>query len=491
HRAEYAESFPVQWAAEWGLPVTLGLVGVLAMGLRRALGKVRSTERAGALAAVASIAVHELVDFSLELVGVAVVGSAVLAAAVGPRRQSRTSNVEAPEPLRLRQTAAPLIIAGAVLLLVLAPSLVQGSVRSLQDELTGAMQAGERERFRERLEHGLALHPSEPIFPLLAAAEGVRNADPSAVEWINRSMELAPGWAGPHVLAARWLWARGAENQAMLEAREAASRSPTAPRSFLCAKLRRHPNATHLWTRATPEGPMRVPFLQVAIRCMPPGSDAAAKLDAMLLEANPGALRPRLRQARRLADAGKADQAVRRLATLAERQPGKSEVWLALARAQVAAGEPRKAVASVERAEQLRGDRVAVLRVRARAQAALEDFEGMRDTLEQLRGLSGASAGRVAKALTFEGDLWQQAGRPAKAVAAYARANRVDPRRDRLERVAQVAEDMGDRMQAFRIYLELCQRFSDVPRFCEARDRLRRTMRESIPLEDAAGPNSE
>jgi hypothetical protein len=478
YRAEHPENLVVQWAAEWGLPVALALIGVIAWALRRAAVELRSLERAGALAAVGSIAAHDLVDFSLELAGVAVVGAALIGAAI-PSRSPRATPEAKGAPWR--RSVLPVLAAGAGLLLVLSPTLARGSVRALHDDLVKELSARDRKQFAERLQHALALHPSEPVFPLLAATEAVQHGDPSAPRWLNRSMTLAPAWPSPHVVAARWLWTQGAHTQAMLEIRQAAERSPGVTRPFLCDVVRRRDDAGELIALAAPEGILRAPFLEVASTCLHPRSPAAVATDALLLEAEPAAVPPLLRQARRRMWDGEPQEAVLTLRRGLDKHRDRAEVWLALAEAEVAAGDPDAALEAVRRAEGLPGDHREILRAKARNLGALGDEDGMREALQQLRGLSGGAPEQVARALAFEGELWEASGQRAQALRAFEQAHRVAPRRDRLERVARAAQALGDRRRAFRAYLELCQTHPDVERYCQQKERVQRSMKKASP----------
>jgi hypothetical protein len=485
YRADHAENTFVQWAVEWGLPVTLALLVALALSLRSALGESRSPARAGALAAVGSIVVHDLTDFSLELTGVAVVAAAVLGAAVATRRPRR--RLQAAEPVPWRRSMLPWLVGGGALLLGLLPTLAHGSVPSLQEELLAALHQGDRERFREDLRGALALHPSEPAFPLLAATEAVRHGDPRAPRWINRAIETAPDWPAPRLVAAEWLWAQGARPQAMLEVREAARLSPGATRQFLCHALRGEDDAGSLLERGAPEGIMRAPFLEVAASCLGPRSPAAGEVDALLLATAPDALPPRLRRIRRLLRSRDLEEAHTQALEAARQHPQESQVLHVLAEVQVELGNPAAALETLEKAEAVPGDRRALLRARAEAFAALGDHDAMGETLQELRGFAGGSPEQVAKALSFEGGLWERHGHPAQALRAFDEAHRVAPRRDRLERVAESALALGDRGRAFRTYLELCQTYPEVERFCRQEQRLRRSLDKGapVPLENA------
>ncbi|MFW6023799.1 MAG: O-antigen ligase family protein [Myxococcota bacterium] len=478
YRAEHPESFPVQWAAEWGIPAALLLIGVLGAGLLRGVRQARSQAHAGALAAVISIAAHDLVDFSLELVGVAVVAAAVLGAAVGLRiPRLRTGDGRRPSPAH---TAVPVLTGGLLLLLLVTPTLARGSQRALHDDLVQNLERGDRAGFEEHLARALRLHPSDPIVAVLAATEAVRHGDRRAPAWLNRAMSLAPSWPAPHLLAAKWLWARGARDQAMVELRAAAELAPGLTRRFICDTLGRAEDASALIERAAPrESALRAAFLEVASTCLTPTSQVARRVDRLLLEAQPRSVSAAIRVARRQAQAGDAAGALSALQTLAQEHPHDRSAWLALAGTALEAGELGLARQALGRAERLEGDPKPVLRLTAQTQAREGDLDAARTTLQRLRGLSGSSTREMANALDFEGDLWRRTDHIAQALRAYDKAHRIDPSARRLEKVARTAEALGDRVRALRAYLELCQTYPDVARYCDRRQRLEQTIRGS------------
>lgn len=64
----YSENLPVQWASEWGLPITLALLVVIIWSIARGFRLRRSHAHLGGLAGLVAIGTHQLADFSLSLI---------------------------------------------------------------------------------------------------------------------------------------------------------------------------------------------------------------------------------------------------------------------------------------------------------------------------------------------------------------------------------------------------------------------------------------
>ncbi len=468
-RFVYAEHLPAQWIAEWGLPLGVTLLGVLGATLLRALTRSRSLTKLGAVVGCLGIAGHNLMDFGLELGGVALVAAALLGAGLAPEK-SRLARGE-PKRLPLRPMLAGAVAAGLVLTLALGPTVPGVSVRTLEDELVRTLRAEDRAGFRETLEDAVRLHPSEPSFALLAGVEASAHGDPAAPRWLNRAMALAPGWPSPRVEAARWLFAQGRRDQALLELREAGARDPGSVRSVLCDMLGDEPSA-ELAARAAPEGENRVAVLRIAAACARRHPEVAAAIDALILDADPTDLEAEARNVRRQLARGEHAEAARAARALLARHPADSRAQVLGAETLVASGDPAEALASLERAESGTDDLAAVLRGRARAEAAAGDVEAMRETVERLRGRAAGSARDIAAAWWLLGGLEHQLGNRGAALHAFAEAHRIQPQNARLARIAALARELGDLRRAFAAYAELCAAEPDHPRWCALKDDL-------------------
>ncbi len=488
-RFVFPENLPAQWIAEWGLPVALMLMSVLALAMLDALREARTMTRIGALVAVVTITADNLLDFGLELSGVAVVASALLASGLVssassglPRRSSSASGEEDGRTSWWKRAlgwsrgtprgfGTGAAVAGLVATAVLAPRVLATDLVSVQQRLVKASEAGDREAFRQELIRGLKAHPSEPALTLLAGAEAVHYGDPLALRWLNRTMQLAPEWEAPHLQAAQWLLRHRRFGQALLEIREAENRKPESAKRLLCQVLKAYPDASALFRAAPREDEPR--FLEMAAACLDRRQELAVRIDERLLRLRPGLAEPRIRNAQRSIDKNDVAGAVNELRAVVERNPDHEQARLALARALIRAGEPETAVDCLRVAKESVSDTWNLVSLIAEAEAAAARPEAMRASLSELRGLSQGNPSRLSQAKQLEATLEERLGNRARALKALEDAFTFQPSDVTLERIARLAERIGFRKRAYIAYSDLCRNRPDNARWCQARDRLR------------------
>ncbi|MCZ7684784.1 MAG: hypothetical protein M5U28_40815 [Sandaracinaceae bacterium] len=338
------------------------LIAVLVLAVVRGIATAHTWSRLGAAAGIVAIVVHDLVDFALEMVGVAVVASALLAAVIAPRRSSRAR----PRREVRAWVAAALAGSATVVAVVTLGWRIDGeSVFALQDELTASMRAGDREAFHETLVRAIRLHPAEPAFPLLGGAEATRHDDDAAIAWLNRAMLRAPGWSSPHLETARYLARRGRSTQAFLELRAAEERRPGVATSLAAAIVGRSPETTSELIRVAGRDELGAGVLDRAAATLARSHPAALEIDAELTRR--GVVAARVREARRALSHGDAEGA---LAVLEPVEAASVEVLLGRAEALLALGRHSQAIVEIENALPLADDPTSALRLRARAQTA-------------------------------------------------------------------------------------------------------------------------
>jgi hypothetical protein len=453
-RYTHPENILVQWTSEWGVPIAVMLLAVLAFALWKRLRTTEEPLTAAACIAILALSLQNLVDFSLEMAGIVVVVAALLGALLPVSSSSRSER-------SLRLPIAVFTVF-AVVLVILGPRVLQNDTQSIIDRLMHAMETDREDEFQAELRRGLALHPGEPALALLAGTYAGSKGYRDAPRWLLVVMEEAPGWAAPHAVAAQWLFAGGQLDQALLEVREAEERHPGSARKEVCEMLARFPLMEH-FERAAPGADLRVPYLDRASTCPGLPAQLRAEIDAAILESEPTRTTAVLRQARRLASQDKSDQAQALLEQALEHHPDDASLWVAIMRAQINAGDAGLARSTLNAARSRGLESRSLIETQARVEAALVQVDEMRATLTRLRGQSRGEAKLVARSFLLEAELEASLGNVDEALAAYGAADRADPATPALQYAAAFAVKSGRPTQARRIYRTLCIRRPDGP----------------------------
>jgi hypothetical protein len=252
-RLAFPENLLLQMLTEWGAPVTLGLIVLFAWTawpIMRRMPRWEPIYQAAAAAVVATL-VHELADFGLEALGVALPTAMVLGVCAGRRLMSLDASSSAerasaavalqdqaettPTPAsssRLRQ----LLPSSATLAFVAEAVVVAGSLALVGGAAWAASRTSDEDGKRVRagivtndpkteawLAEAIGRHPSDHDFALLAARWAMRVAPPSpkALRQLNRAQRLYPAAFAPHVFTAHLLVQLGRPSQAAIELRMA------------------------------------------------------------------------------------------------------------------------------------------------------------------------------------------------------------------------------------------------------------------------------
>lgn len=461
-RFTHPENIVVQWTTEWGLVVAAPLLVLLSLALWKRFRTAQDPLVASTCIAIVALALQNLVDFSLEMTGIAVVVAAMLGSLLPAPNTSHESPV-----LRVPTTLAAVF---AVVLVALGPSVLGSDTQSIVDELTRAMESDDEERFRAALARGLALHPAEPAFPLLAGTYAGSRTDADAPRWLSVAMEEAPGWAAPHLVAAQLLLDEGLFDQALIEIREAEERHPGSGQSMVCEVLTRSPSLNPL-ERAAPGGDLRVPYLDRAAACQGLPATLRAEIDAVILQSDPTRPSAVLRQVRRLVSQGQGAEAEALLERSLADNPDDVRLWVAITTARLSGGDIAAAASALDAARARGLDSRPLTESQARLEAAQGQTEQMRATIGRLRGQSRGEARLVAASFLVEGDLEASLGNVDEALAAYEAADVANPRTPALQRAAKLAEKAGRHSRARRFYQQLCRRQPNGPS-CAEEDRM-------------------
>lgn len=212
-RLVYPENLVVQLVSEWGFPVGLAL---LLLALARAARLTPLIIKlppgtVGAACAVLAVVVHELVDFGLEMPGVAfptvvALGVVTGSLAADERRTTRARGWRLP----LRATLP--FVAGWALLLPVAASASQHTLDRDWDRLRKSDDP-------TALKAALQRHPADDYLELVAAQRAFAGAKLESMRHLNRALLLHPYNWQAHRMAARILSAWQRPAQAALEYR--------------------------------------------------------------------------------------------------------------------------------------------------------------------------------------------------------------------------------------------------------------------------------
>lgn len=212
----HAESFPLEWAADWGIPVALMACAALALATRRLLRRgALSPIAAGLATGLAALVVQNFFDLGLELFAIMAAAISAFAATCPP--------VEL--PTAKQKLSLPMVITGVATAVTLAmhAAPVQVERRAASNEYRGLAKAfpASLRAFQSALEPYVRRHPGEAYFPLLGGLAAMRLGT-DALPWLGRALERSPLDAQVHLALSEALAARNARGQAALHARLAA-----------------------------------------------------------------------------------------------------------------------------------------------------------------------------------------------------------------------------------------------------------------------------
>lgn len=210
----HAENSYLQVALDWGIP---GAAVIAILGSLVAIASIRRWRHgpleAGALGALAALAVHEVADFSLELPLIAMM-VITISAILLPTQVSSGDLVDGrprAATTRVRWQRIGLLALGATVALLAASPLGR-----LAHADAAALDASP-ELAVERAPAICERHPSDYLLVGRAAQALLAQRDPRAVPVVMRALALAPLHPGLHRLAATMLLRSGHAQQAKVE----------------------------------------------------------------------------------------------------------------------------------------------------------------------------------------------------------------------------------------------------------------------------------
>jgi len=487
-RFEHAENFVAQWLAEWGFPVGIGILGLLALAMLRGLRRAEHRVDLAVWAGLAALTLQNLVDLGFEVPGVSLVAVAALGAVSTdrPRLHAVPSAAGRRRPRRLPRPHPVLFPALATLVVacfaVAAPVVLRvGRDRVAEERLARAVRSGDGPAATRILAEVIPWYPSEPSLYLLAGSRAMNVPDAGPLRMLNRAMTLAPGWAAPRVEAARWLWAFGRRDQALLELQQAAARDVSVAAPLLCALLERAP-APDLVDRALPrdDPDAREATLVAAAECVPERSPAALEIALRLVRQAPGYCRGHLFAGRRSMSAGVPQR--ESLAHFeAARRCAPDAVWpiAALGEALGSLGRHEEARAILEEGTRRFPEAAGLWEALARVEAAADEDEAMREAYAAFLAAQPVSGRALGRANALLSDLEATAGNHRRALAAAREAYRFEEDPSYLARVAKLAQRLDAPRLALDAFLTLCEDHGGWQGACRKAEAIRRAGRDA------------
>ncbi len=443
----HAENAVVQILAEYGVLFgTAALLVPLFIVGRFLRSPPSGTERVAGVVAIVAFGLHNLVDFNMEIPGVAVVVVALLAVLVGGQhRRSKKSDGAAVTVSR------PVVIAGAVLIIVVSGVMVYHFARKTvgeeERELRQALADGETAAFSDKnIGAVLKRHPSSWYFPFIVGVNAFHKGEENPLPWFARAIELNNGSASAHFYAGRTFLRAGKLDQALLEFRTAARLQHAFAAAAAKDLVSVVPQFDGLSAIAVKKSDRLLLWGALAQVFSMRGLDLEAeKVDLALLKEDPLNAKSLARHASRLARRGETTAAIE-LASRLKNTPdfgpagAKLLAWILQE-----SGDLKQAVAVLEEQNELSPRRRDILTALAHVQQKAGDTDRALRTAQAVRAISQGMKSQ-AQAFELEANINQQAGRFTVALALLRQAHAMDPSNvATLRKIVRLAESTDDK----------------------------------------------
>ena len=491
----HPENLAMQWAAEWGVPVAIVAGLFLAWLIRPSrMGATRSGVAAGAFGGLFVLVLQNLVDFSLEMPGVAISAIVLIGSCWGDTRRRGVARW-AREPSRgssllsrigiglgsLSSTgkhalsgygaAVGFAVVGLVTVVIAG---VKGMPTPLQDRMAFHEMAKDsrmpKAKFVPLIRAAMLRHPAEPYLPLVGAERAWRVRDDNPIPYIQRVFTRARMYGRAHLLLAEILFARGAKTQALMELKYACRDEVALATSAVALAIRFTQDADDL-ERVVPEGEHAARVLDTLGAWMHTRDPVAGKrFDELALKQDPTLTGPRSRRATDILRALRSDELpdcnteeerracaarIEKHAAFFEKQePNTSRAARLRAEALMAVGKVSEANQLLAAACDHVTDRYACLQARVPILAAMDDRQDELDEVLDAAAAAGCSGGKACcRSYMWVGNFQRSRKNLGGAANAYGKATRHDPQNaDAWIRLGDASMALGTFAQASRAY---------------------------------------
>ncbi|WP_394851232.1 O-antigen ligase family protein [Pendulispora rubella] len=474
----HPENVLLQWASEWGVPVTLAALGAIAWALRPSVLFSRSRPAVGAWVAIVTSFLHNLVDFNSEFPAIVLALSVCAGVIVGGTGVGafRRIDVWAKRPRLLAWTAAGVMAVTGAFVLVHVNDDLYSDRAKLHD---ASLKPETPDEFRSLAQGAISRHPSEPYLPFSGSVRAWVAGDESVLPWVSRSLELSPVYGPAHLILARTFF-RAYPSQARLEYRYAIQQASEWQRELAT-------EAGHLVTgpeealELVPDGALglsvlqtlanrlgeRLPATQAALdeeilRRKSDATDAIGRRTrALLTDLADSAISPWCAESNRTDCIDRAIEGARRLQQL---KPTVCEGFELEARARAESGDVDNALRQLEGRAELVDDKSQCLDATIKLAKRFDRAADMTGVIDKLAKSGCANDDRCADLLLYVGRIEEQRGNLRRALMFFRRAReRYTSRDDVVSARAHTAARLGLHAEALDEFAELAKRHPDNP----------------------------
>lgn len=297
----HPENFLLQWATEWGLPVTIAALLALAwfLAIRRG-GTLRSTLGVAVVVSVGALLLQNLADLGTEIPAIAIATAVLLGVIVGSQRRDRTRSAPLSSPGR-----RPLVL-GLALVVAFGFAVSPGTQTVAVDRQTlrSAFEELSPERskaFGAQLRGAIRRHPADPYFYILGGGAALAGGEGDPLRWVRLALERGPREGRAHLLLATILVRRGANRQALLHYRLAAEHEAALSKSAMTSAARLVQTPDDVKAIAGSDSSSSNLLAQLAVALVAEGrTELAVLADDIALERGATTPSPRARRAERM-----------------------------------------------------------------------------------------------------------------------------------------------------------------------------------------------